>query len=89
MFTPETFHPLTQNWTLTAVSGPVPESARAALQTGIPAVVPGEAHLDLQNAGLISDPFDGDAEAAQQWIGDTSWRWSCTFEWHDDGGGSR
>ena len=43
--------------------------------------MPGEAHLDLLAAGLIADPFDGDNEAAQQWIGDTSWRFATTFEW--------
>jgi beta-mannosidase len=78
---PATFRPLHAGWTLTSVSGPVPDPAAAALTAGIPAVVPGEAHLDLLAAGLIDDPFDGDNEAAQQWIGDTSWRWSTTFDW--------
>ncbi|MDA8437613.1 MAG: glycoside hydrolase family 2 protein, partial [Propionibacterium sp.] len=34
---------------------------------------------------LIDDPFDGDNEAAQQWIGDTVWRYATSFEWADDG----
>jgi beta-mannosidase len=88
-YVPPTFRPLHDGWTLTAVEGPVPDvaaagsgrSVAAALAAGIPAVVPGEAHLDLLAAGLIADPFDGDNEAAQQWIGDTSWRWSTTFDW--------
>lgn len=64
------------------MSGPVP----AQFPGGpIPAVVPGVIHTDLVRAGLIPDPFDGDNEAAQQWIGDTSWRYETRFEWHDDG----
>ncbi|WP_425955285.1 glycoside hydrolase family 2 protein [Xylanimonas sp. McL0601] len=78
---PTTFRALHEGWTLTAVDGPVPSEAAAALAAGIPAVVPGEAHLDLVAAGLLADPFDGDNESAQQWVGDTSWRYSTTFEW--------
>lgn len=84
-FVPSTFRPLHDDWTLTAVAGPVPKPAAAALVPGVPAVVPGEAHLDLRRAGLIDDPFDGDNEAAQQWIGDTAWRYEATFEWSSDG----
>ncbi|MCL2595918.1 MAG: glycoside hydrolase family 2 protein, partial [Promicromonosporaceae bacterium] len=78
---PSTFRPLHDGWRLTAVSGPVPDSLKRALAGRIPATVPGEAHLDLLAAGLIADPFDGDNEAAQQWIGDTTWRYETTFEW--------
>ncbi|ACZ29307.1 glycoside hydrolase family 2 TIM barrel [Xylanimonas cellulosilytica DSM 15894] len=84
-FVPATFRPLHDGWSVTAVEGPVPDDAVGALAAGIPAVVPGEAHLDLLAAGLIADPFDGDNEAAQQWIGDTSWRFATTFEWAPDG----
>ncbi|MCL1870251.1 MAG: glycoside hydrolase family 2 protein [Promicromonosporaceae bacterium] len=80
-YLPSTFRPLRDGWTLTAVNGPVPTEAAGALAAGIPAVVPGEAHLDLLAAGLIADPFDGDNESAQQWVGHTSWRWSTTFDW--------
>ncbi len=45
----------------------------------------GEATLDLLNAGLIDDPFDGDNENKQQWIGDVDWRFTCRFDWQDDG----
>jgi beta-mannosidase len=74
--------PLHDDWTLEAVSGPVPAEVAGRR---IPATVPGVAHTDLLAAGMVTDPFDGDAEAAQQWIGDTVWRWRTTFEWHDDG----
>ncbi|WP_418275796.1 glycoside hydrolase family 2 protein [Isoptericola jiangsuensis] len=80
-------HPLSTGWTLDAVelAADAPQAVAHALREGIPATVPGEAHLDLVAAGLIDDPFDGDNEAAQQWIGDTSWRFSTTFAWQDDG----
>ncbi len=81
-FIPSTFVGLVKNWTVSAVSGPTP----AGFPTEpIPAVVPGVIHTDLLRAGLIADPFDGDSEAAQQWIGDTVWRYRTTFEWSDNG----
>ncbi|KFI78009.1 glycoside hydrolase family 2 protein [Bifidobacterium pseudolongum] len=84
--TPTTFAPLHSGWTLTAMN---PEMAPAELcdplVSGIPATVPGEAALDLLNAGLIDDPFDGDNETKQQWIGDIDWRFTCRFDWHDGG----
>ncbi|MCY1694833.1 glycoside hydrolase family 2 protein [Curtobacterium sp. SL109] len=66
-------------WTVEAVRGP---AAADAATTPIEAVVPGVVHTDLLRAGLIPDPFDGDNEAATQWIGDTVWRWRRTFDWH-------
>nr|BFF26043.1 hypothetical protein GCM10025732_40080 [Glycomyces mayteni] len=85
-FLPATFRPLHEGWTLTAAALPADaEADAAALAAGVPAAVPGEAHLDLRRAGLIADPFDGDNEAAQQWIGDTSWRYETVFSWTDDG----
>ena len=84
--TPSTFAPLAGQWTLTALNpSAVPEELRDRLTAGIPATVPGEATLDLLNAGLIDDPFDGDNETKQQWIGDVDWRFTCTFDWHSDG----
>ncbi|MFG3340960.1 glycoside hydrolase family 2 protein [Glycomyces sp. NPDC048151] len=84
---PPRFRALHEGWTLTAagLAPGAPEALAAPLAEGIPAVVPGEAHLDLVRAGLIEDPFDGDNEAAQQWIGDTSWRFGTEFDWSDDG----
>ena len=87
MTRPPTFRALQQDWTLTAaaLADAAPESVAAALADGVPAAVPGEAHLDLRRANLIADPFDGDNEAAQQWIGDTAWRFTTVFAWSDDG----
>ncbi|AYG03103.1 glycoside hydrolase family 2 protein [Gryllotalpicola protaetiae] len=81
-FTPFTFTPITDAWTVEPLGGPLPAGFPAGT---VPAVVPGVIHTDLLRAGLIADPFDGDNEAAQQWIGDTSWRYATTFSWHDDG----
>ena len=83
---PSTFAPLNEGWTLTAVNPEAaPEALRAPRAAGIPATVPGEATRDLLNAGLIDDPFDGDNENKQQWIGDVDWRFTCRFDWQDDG----
>ncbi|NQX26428.1 glycoside hydrolase family 2 protein [Microbacteriaceae bacterium VKM Ac-2854] len=74
--------PLHTGWTMEAVTGPIPDAVR---DRRIPAAVPGCAHTDLLAAELIEAPFDGDNEAAQQWIGSTVWRYSTTFDWRDDG----
>lgn len=59
-YTPHTFSPLDSGWTLTALNPELaPEALRGRLAAGIPATVPGEATIDLLNAGLIDDPFDG------------------------------
>jgi beta-mannosidase len=84
---PLTFRALHEDWTLTAVTltADAPEAVAAALADRVTAIVPGEAHRDLRRANLIADPFDGDNESAQQWIGDTSWRFATTFTWSYDG----
>ena len=80
------FFDITAGWTLTALNPEdAPSELRETLVTGIPATVPGEAALDLLAAGLIADPFDGDNENHQQWIGDIDWQYACTFDWQDDG----
>lgn len=76
------FRTLHEDWTLSAVEGPVPD---AVLGISIPATVPGCVHTDLLAAGVIAPPFDGDNEAEQQWIGSTAWRYETRFDWHDDG----
>ncbi len=79
---PDTFTALAGPWTVAAVGGPIPESIPSG---PIPATVPGVVHTDLVRAGVIPDPFDGDNEAAQRWIGRTVWRYATTFDWADDG----
>jgi beta-mannosidase len=41
----------------------------------LPAIVPGDVHLDLLAQKLIPDPFFGTNEAKLQWIGDTDWEY--------------
>ncbi len=65
-------------WTLEAVAGPAESEP---FRSPVEAVVPGCVHTDLLRAGRIPDPFDGDGEAATQWIGDTVWRYRRTFTW--------
>ncbi|RDH96840.1 beta-mannosidase [Curtobacterium sp. AG1037] len=65
-------------WTLEAVTGPTESEP---FRSPVEAVVPGCVHTDLLHAGWIPDPFDGDGEAATQWIGDTVWRYRRTFTW--------
>jgi beta-mannosidase len=77
-----TYTDLTDGWTLTAVDGPVPTELAG---TQVPATVPGCVHTGLVSANLIADPFDGDNEAALQWIGRTAWRYQTVFSWQDDG----
>ena len=74
-----------QQWTVQALSGPVPRDRAETLRAGLPASVPGEVHADLLDAGEISDPFDGANESAVAWIGRTTWRYATTFEWSADG----
>ena len=86
MTTSLTYMPLNAHWTLHAIDcRKAPKSLRDVLQHGIPAEVPGEATLDLLRAGIIDDPFDGDNESKQQWIGDMDWCFTCRFNWHNDG----
>ncbi|MBT1161958.1 glycoside hydrolase family 2 protein [Bifidobacterium sp. SO1] len=84
--TPETFRSITDGWTVRALNPQAaPAEVRDAIAAGIPAVVPGEVTLDLLRAGLIDEPFDGDNESRQQWIGDVDWQFETTFDWHADG----
>ncbi len=72
---------LAGTWTCRAVRGPVPEEIRPALSRGISGTVPGVVHLDLLQAGLIPDPYDGDNEGRLAWIGRTDWEYTRTFDW--------
>ncbi|WP_144801731.1 glycosyl hydrolase 2 galactose-binding domain-containing protein [Curtobacterium sp. BH-2-1-1] len=73
-------------WTLEAVAGPAESEP---FRSPVEAVVPGCVHTDLLRAGRIPDPFDGDGEAATQWIGDTVWHYRRTFTWDGTSTGHR
>jgi hypothetical protein len=58
------------NWTLTNTN----------LSISIPATVPGQTHLDLLAAGIISEPYTELAVDEQHWISDEeAWVWATTF----------
>src|SRR4051794_37178178 len=44
------------------------------------ATVPGMVQTDLLAAGLIPDPYVGNAEAGLQWIGLADWQYATTFD---------
>ena len=46
----------------------------------LPAVVPGDVHLDLLANKKIADPFFRDNEAKLQWIENASWEYRLNFE---------
>ena len=48
------------------------------------AVIPGDFHTALLNAGLIPDPYYGFNEKECLWVGKTDWTISRTFEYHKD-----
>jgi len=43
------------------------------------AKIPGTVHTDLQNGGLIPDPFYRDNETSLQWIDKVDWEYKTTF----------
>lgn len=69
---------LVEGWTFEAAGGPqVPANVRGQR---IAARVPGCVHTDLLRAGLLEDPYLGLNEAKQRWVGETDWRYECTFD---------
>ncbi|WP_405373067.1 MULTISPECIES: glycosyl hydrolase 2 galactose-binding domain-containing protein [unclassified Microbacterium] len=74
--------PLTEGWTVRAASGPAPADIAEAV---IPAAVPGCVHVDLLDADLIPDPYQGVNEALLAWIGLVDWTYRTTFDWSPDG----
>ncbi|TDD72681.1 glycoside hydrolase family 2 protein [Jiangella aurantiaca] len=74
-----TYRPLHDGWTLSPDGGPaVPPPVAAG---PVPAIVPGCVHTDLLAAGLIPDPYLGDAEHRLGWIGRTAWTYRTSFDW--------
>ncbi|MFW6234442.1 MAG: glycosyl hydrolase 2 galactose-binding domain-containing protein, partial [Spirochaetota bacterium] len=65
-------------WTLSTGSH-VDERCTVPPGTAIPAEVPGTVHTDLLSAGLIPDPYVGDQERQQEWVGLTDWVYRRSF----------
>ena len=62
--------PLNQNWSFTSESETLIGTA----------TVPGNIHTDLWNAEIIEDPYKGTNELNYQWIQDSTWIYTTTFE---------
>ena len=52
---------------------------QAGTSDWIPAIVPGNVHLDLLAAGLIPDPFVVDNEHQVQWVAESDWEYKLNF----------
>ena len=73
----QTHHqPLDKGWNFHAVSAPDHKDA----EKWMPATVPGVVQTDLRRASLVPDPFLGDNEQAQQWIGNADWEYTDEFD---------
>ncbi|MBI5831229.1 MAG: hypothetical protein HZB16_02845 [Armatimonadetes bacterium] len=62
--------------------GPVSRmfAADADLRCALPAMVPGEVHLDLMNAGLLAEPNEGLNVLGARWVEETRWHYRRAFE---------
>ena len=58
----------------------VPADGKALDEGWLPAVVPGDVHLDLSANKKIPDPFYRDNESKLQWIQDESWEYRTNFD---------
>ncbi|MGB1074956.1 MAG: glycosyl hydrolase 2 galactose-binding domain-containing protein [Flavobacteriales bacterium] len=63
---------LHENWTLRAGNG--------TLESAIPAQVPGHVQLDLERAGKAPEAYLGTNEPKVQWVEETPWVYSCSFQ---------
>jgi beta-mannosidase len=57
---------------------------RAGTKEWMPAKVPGTVHLDLMRNKMIPDPYLHDNEEKLQWIGETGWEYSKTFQYAEE-----
>ncbi|GAA4416056.1 glycoside hydrolase family 2 protein [Georgenia halophila] len=67
---------LHEGWTLRHAGGEVPGEIDGVV---VPATVPGSAHTDLLEAGLIPDPYLGENETALAWAHRADWVYETTF----------
>lgn len=68
--------PLHNDWTVTALNGPVPENV---IGVEIPASVPGCVTTDLLEAGLVPDPYLDRNEELLGWVGRSDWCYRTSF----------
>lgn len=68
------------NFNLDLHSGWKFRQSESKLHMDRPATVPGTVHTDLLANGVISDPFLNNNESRLQWIGESQWTYTTTFE---------
>ncbi|MGA8672106.1 MAG: glycoside hydrolase family 2 protein [Terracidiphilus sp.] len=68
--------PLNRDWQFRQITS-TPQDAEAGW---LPAIVPGDVHLDLLANKKIEDPFYRDNESKLQWIENASWEYRDTFD---------
>ncbi|WP_184671619.1 glycoside hydrolase family 2 protein [Rhodanobacter sp. A1T4] len=71
---------LDQGWQFRLAPGDNEARAHPDTTHWRPATVPGTVQTDLLDAGLVSDPFVRDNEAAIQWAGLADWQYRTTFQ---------
>jgi beta-mannosidase len=71
---------LNTGWTVSRLHAP---STAPSLPVTTPATVPGNVHLDLLSARLITDPYLDVNEISHDWIGRSTWRYRLVFDWDD------
>ena len=72
---------LDTGWIISRLRAP---STAPSLPNTIPAAVPGNVHLDLMAAQLITDPYLDVNEISQDWIGRATWRYRLAFDWDSE-----
>jgi len=72
---------LDTGWTISRLRAP---STAPTLPNTVAAAVPGNVHLDLMTAQLITDPYLDVNEISQDWIGRSAWRYRLAFDWDGD-----
>ncbi len=72
---------LAKGWTL-RVTAPAPDAPSGAEGWKLDASVPSVVHTVLMDHGHIPDPYVGQNEESQHWVGRSEWEYSTTFN-HD------
>ncbi len=69
---------LSRGWTVCALDSKDTIPDHVSGRT-FPAAVPGCVHTDLLDSDAIPDPYLDRNDEHQPWVGQTSWRYACTF----------
>src|SRR6476661_5766424 len=72
---------LDSGWTVRLTS-PAPGAPAGAKKWKLPAIVPSVVHTVLLEHGRIADPYVGQNEELQHWVGRSEWEYATTFT-HD------